>query len=140
MTIEKNLFSVGERVYSVDGEEFIIMSLLGHGGQGEVYKVRGRNGDMAMKWYYPNRYLKKINADTFYRNLEKNVENGIPRLSSGDCATQFIWPAKLMYRQKGSFGYLMPLFQEGFEPLENLILGRKKDTGTGKVTPLVWSS
>lgn len=31
MTIEKNLFSVGERVYSVDGEEFIIMSLLGHG-------------------------------------------------------------------------------------------------------------
>lgn len=140
MTIEKNLFSIGERVYSADGEEFIIMSLLGHGGQGEVYKVRGRNGDMAMKWYYPNRYLKRINADIFYRNLEKNVENGIPRLSSGDCATQFIWPAKLMYRQKGSFGYLMPLFQDGFEPLENLILGRKKDSRTGKVTPLVWSS
>jgi len=138
---KKYAFNIGDQLQAEDGEIFSVIGTLGRGGQGEVYKVRSRNGGVyAVKWYYSDRYLSKINADAFYRNLERNVENGIPRLSSGDAADQFIWPMKMIRRQRGSFGYLMNVFPVGYIPLKNVILGQKKDPATGRTTPVRWDS
>lgn len=134
------IFRVGDQLQSEDGELFSVVSALGCGGQGEVYKVRGSSGEYALKWYYADHYLSRINADAFYRNLRQNIENGVPRLSQGDAATQFIWPMKMIRRQKNSFGYLMKLIPAGYIPLKNIILGKKKDPVTGADKPVRWSS
>ena len=136
-------FSIGEQIQAEDGESFTITGYLGHGGQGDVYRVRSRNGsEFALKWYHADTFLTQINktADAFYRNLVHNVENGIPRLSSGDAAEQFIWPMKMIRRQRGSFGYLMKIFPSGYVPFGNMIMGQMKDKATGKTVPVRWSS
>lgn len=124
--LEYNMFQIGDTLFDTDGQSYTITGLLGHGGQGEAYKVVGIHGSYAVKWYYPNAYLSKINADAFRRNLERNVKNGIPRLSSGASADQFIWPLKMMQGRQGSFGYLMNLFPSGYAPLRDIIFGRVK--------------
>ena len=136
----KYTFEVGQKLYSEYGDEYTITGLLGRGGQGEVYKVVGNGGEFAVKWYYADSYLKKINAAAFKSNLERNVENGLPTLSSGDSATQFIWPLKMIKEQYGSFGYLMNLFPQGFEPLKNVIFGRKINPVTGLKTDVRFES
>ena len=133
------IYKIGERFQAEDGEVFSIIGHLGRGGQGEVYKVRSNRGEYAVKWYYPDKCLKKINAAAFYRNLERNVEQGIPRLSTGDAADQFIWPLKMIRRQNGSFGYLMNLFPTGYVPIGNVIRGQKKDA-SGRIVPVRFSS
>ena len=133
-------YNVGQNLYSESGECYTIVDTLGRGGQGEVYKVAGPDGVFAVKWYYKDSYLSKINAAAFKKNLQTNVRNGIPTLSSGDSATQFIWPLKMMADQDGSFGYLMNLFPNGYEPLRNVILGRRKNHKTGTVDYIQWNS
>lgn len=129
----------GQVVTAADGETYTILAFLGRGGQGDVYRVRGRSGDFALKWFRGDAFLRKINAAAFYKNMVRNVENGAPRLSSGDTATQFIWPQKLVDWQLGSFGYIMPLFQPGFSPLSQVIMGRQRQED-GAQSPLVWKS
>lgn len=133
-------FRVGETLEAEDGERFTITGYLGSGGQGEVYQVRGASGMYAVKWYHAKLYLPYINSDAFYRNLQRNIENGVPRLSGGDAADQFIWPIKMIRPQKGSFGYLMKLFPPGYLPFSSLILGQRRDPKTGKTVPVRWSS
>lgn len=129
----------GQTIESSDGIKYTIVSFLGRGGQGDVYKVHGQDGEYALKWFHADSFLKKINAQAFHKNIARNVENGTPHLSSGDTATQFIWPVKLVDWQLGSFGYLMPLFQPGYAPLSEVILGRHRNAD-GTETPLVWKS
>jgi len=134
-------FKIGDRLEAEDGEVFSIIDFLGRGGQGEVYKVRSMSGSVyAVKWYHADKYLKKINTEAFHRNLERNVEAGVPRLSSGDEAYQFIWPIKLIRRQRGSFGYLMNLFPSGYVPIGGIIRGQMKDRATGRIVPVRWDS
>ena len=129
----------GQTVRASDGVNYTILSFLGRGGQGDVYKVSGQDGEYALKWFHAASFLKRINAEAFYKNIVRNVENGTPHLSSGDTATQFIWPQKLVDWQLGSFGYLMPLFQPGYSPLSDVILGRRREAD-GTEVPLVWKS
>lgn len=129
----------GQVVATSEGERYTVAAFLGRGGQGDVYRVQGREGEFALKWFHAESFLKKINAEAFYKNIARNVENGVPHLSSGDTATQFIWPQKLVEWQLGSFGYIMPLFQSGFSPLAEVIMGRRKEAD-GSLTPLVWKS
>lgn len=129
----------GQIIEASDGTKYTVGSFLGRGGQGEVYRVSGQDGEYALKWFHADSFLKKINAEAFYKNLSRNVENGTPHLSSGDTATQFIWPEKLVDWQLGSFGYLMPLTQPGYSPLSDIILGRRREANGGE-TPLIWKS
>lgn len=131
--------NVGERLTTSTGETYVVKTYLGYGGQGEVHRVTGPNGDMALKWYHSDRFLKRIDSEAFYKNIKRNVENGVPKLSAGDTATEFIWPLKLVPWQRGSFGYIMKLFPPGYENMSNVILGRKKSSD-GKTTRIVWGS
>lgn len=132
-------FSIGEQLKTEDNEVFSIIDRLGHGGQGEVYKVRSRSGNIyAVKWYYADKFLSQIDEKKFYRNLELNVENGIPDLSSGDVADAFIWPLKMIRRQRGSFGYLMKIIPPGYIPFKYVYRGQRKDPATGRMVPIRW--
>ena len=133
------VFQPGDKVACEDGSVYTVISFLGQGGQGGVYRVRGAEGDMALKWYHAERYLRRINAEAFWKNLKRNVENGVPTLSGGDSAHQFVWPKKLVRRQQGSFGYIMDLFDPRFESLSNILMGRKRGPG-GSWEPIVWPS
>lgn len=133
-------FPIGDTLTAKDGSSYRIVGYLGRGGQGEVYHVVGGDGEYAAKWYHVDRCLSKINAEAFHRNLERNVERGVPQLSSGDAATQFIWPLKMLERRNQSFGYLMKIFPKGYEPLKNVFFMRKKDSKTGQTVSLHWGS
>lgn len=136
-------FRQGDEFETEDGQRYKVTGFLGRGGQGEVYRVTGADGEYALKWYHTDRYLGRMGsryAEAFYKNLKRNAENGPPQLSSGDTATQFIWPLKMVRPQRGSFGYLMALFPEGYEQLRHVFLLRKKDGETGKIIPLAWKS
>ena len=137
----KNQFSypIGHVFRTEDGNSYTVIGFLGRGGQGEVYRVRGNAGDFAVKWYYPDSYLSRINAVAFYKNLSRNVQNGIPRLTSGDAATEFIWPIQMVLKQDRSFGYMMRIFPPGYEQLKNVFMLRKK-SADGTVIPLRWKS
>ncbi len=136
-----------DHIFFADGDQpgfFTVKGFLGRGGQGEVYKVHGpgpdgRFGDYAVKFYHPQ-LAEKIDMGRFCENLSDNIKMGIPQLSSGDSATQFIWPISLIREEKGSFGYLMPLFPEGYEPLKNVILQSRLDIMTNSRIPLRWKS
>lgn len=78
----KPSLDVGTIIRTNQGETFQILSFIGSGGQGEVYRVRGANREYALKWYYADRFLKRIDASAFYKNLERNVNAGVPSLTS----------------------------------------------------------
>lgn len=129
----------GQIIRTSDGMQYCILDYLGRGGQGGVYRVRGADGDFALKWYHSD-FLKIINSKAFYNNIARNVENGAPRLvSSGDAATQFIWPEKLVEWQLGSFGYLMRLFDPRYDSFSDVIMCRHKEKD-GSEKPLFWKS
>ena len=132
-------FEKGHNFYTNDGQSYTVTGYLGRGGQGEAYRVLGREGEFAIKWYHRG-FLSRINADEFYRLLSVNVENGVPRLSNGYEAEQFIWPLKMVRPEADSFGYLMKIFPAGYEPFSNIIMMRKRDSDSGQITPLRWKS
>lgn len=136
----KPSLDVGTIIRTNQGETFQILSFIGSGGQGEVYRVRGANREYALKWYYADRFLKRIDASAFYKNLERNVNAGVPSLTSGNTATQFIWPLKVVPKQYNSYGYIMNLFEPGYESMKNILLGRHKDEKTGENIPIRWKS
>ena len=134
------MFPKGHDFYSEDGQRYTVIGFLGSGGQGEAYRVRGDNGEFAVKYYYQTVASSPF-ADAFRKNIARNVENGVPkRLSSGDTATQFIWPMKMIRAEQGSFGYLMRLFPEGYLPIGKVFMQSRLDPDTGRRIPVRWKS
>jgi len=90
-----------------------IISFLGGGGQGEVYKGKLDGKEVAVKWYFPD-YL---NNDPGLRNrLESLIKNGAPN-------DRFLWPMDLVTSQDDSksFGYIMELRESRFKSLNDLM-------------------
>ena len=79
-----------------DGSVYTIESLLGEGGQGEVYQVSNGNEKKALKLY------KCDESEDFKYNLRNNIKKGSPSKS-------FLWPQKYIETEDGHFGYLMDL-------------------------------
>ena len=90
-----------------------IISFLGGGGQGEVYKGKLDGKEVAVKWYFPD-YL---NNDPGLRNrLENLIKNGAPN-------DRFLWPMDIVTSQDDSksFGYIMELRESRFKSLNDLM-------------------
>lgn len=110
-TIDMKELKNNDKVKLSGGLEATVVKELGRGGQGIVYLVELLGKKMALKWY--------INApgDKFYRNLEENVKKGAP-------SDAFLWPEYITTKQKGSYGYIMPLRPEGYYEFGQFYLAR----------------
>jgi len=103
----------GQRLKSTDGKMYYIRSLLGSGGQGEVYKVLSGSKEMALKWYYPH------TATDHQKQLIKNL------VKIGPPTKKFLWPEEFIedLALKG-FGYVMPLRPEKYKSIVDLMKRR----------------
>ena len=100
-----------DKVNLVGGLQATVEKELGRGGQGIVYLVELLGKKMALKWY--------INPpdDRFYQNLESNVRKGAP-------SSAFLWPEYITLKERGSYGYIMPLRPEGYYEFGQFYLAR----------------
>ena len=88
----------GTLLTSESSNRYTVVSLLGAGGQGEVYEVESGGRRYALKWYY--RHMATAEQKQILDNL---IKKGAP----GAC---FLWPQDMIYSAPGeSFGYIMPL-------------------------------
>jgi DNA-binding helix-hairpin-helix protein with protein kinase domain len=107
------LFKIGDTVSVTGCGSCEVVSHLGGGGQGEVYRVRWNGHDYAMKWYH------SASATQRQRDILQEL------LRIGTPGPAFLWPLELVDR-KGTpgFGYLMPLRPANFKSIEALMAGR----------------
>ncbi|MCL4862282.1 MAG: hypothetical protein KJZ93_22900 [Caldilineaceae bacterium] len=89
---------------------------LGGGAQGEVYRARLGDQPVAVKWYFPH-YLQQ--DPQLRQRLNRIIQAGAP----GD---RFLWPFDLAEsaRDATSFGYVMPLREERFCGMIDLVTRR----------------
>ena len=94
------------------GRTVRVVSYIGGGGQGDVYKVDYDGKIKALKWYK----LQSIpRRDVFERNLRQNVMNGSP-------TPEFLWPQDVVHDEGPGFGYIMDLRPEGYYDAGDIFL------------------
>lgn len=95
---------------SESGNKYKVISLLGAGGQGEVYDVENGGRHFALKWYY--KHMATREQKTILDNL---IAKGAPDDS-------FLWPQDLIFNKWGeSFGYIMPLRPKNYKSIVDLM-------------------
>ena len=103
----------GTILTSESGNKYKVVSLLGAGGQGEVYDVECNGKHYALKWYFKGSATarqKKI--------LETIIVKGSPDES-------FLWPMELLVpAQSDLFGYVMPLRPKNYKSIVDLMKNR----------------
>lgn len=101
-----------------EGKKIKVLSLLGSGGQGEVYLVDYNGAQYALKTY-----IGDISSDFWY-NLKNNVRRGTP-------SNVFLWPLEL-FEYNGIYGYLMEVRPKNYESFVSFLNGKVKfkDTTT----------
>ncbi len=97
-------------LYNADIE---IVSLIGSGGQGYVYKILYNGEPKALKIYKPAA-LKDPKA--FYSNVKHNISKGSP-------SKAFLWPIDLLKWNGKTFGYIMDLRPAEYEELSSFMAG-----------------
>lgn len=103
----------GTILTSESGNKYTVKSLLGAGGQGEVYDVECNGKHYALKWYFKGSATarqKKI--------LETIIAKGTPDGS-------FLWPMELVDPATTDlFGYIMPLRPKNYKSIVDLMKKR----------------
>lgn len=124
-----NAFKKNQIIKLRDGKEIKIISMLGGGGQGNVYKVLYDGEERALKWYHSS-YLKEMHFGykKFYKNLCSNVLSGPP-------SKDFLWPMAVTVsnEHKDSFGYIMELRPSRFSEFTKFIKGKEHMCNTNIV-------
>ena len=122
-------FTKGTKVKLTNGDSVTVMSTLGEGGQGTVYKVDYNGKQYAMKWYLPN-FIKSLkpNYKRFYKNLVDNVQSGSP-------SQHFLWMKAVAATGKHSngFGYLMELRPTNYSEFTKFIKAKEHFASTRAV-------
>lgn len=108
------MINISDEIKLTNGCSAKILSKIGEGGQGVVYKVSINNKEYALKWYTEESI---INNDKFYENLSKNINKGTP-------SDKFLWPLYLTEKYDGSFGYVMNLRPEGYNEFSEFLVAK----------------
>ena len=108
------IFAPGDEVRTVSsGVRCEVQTLLGAGGQGEVYRVSVEGSAMALKWYYPHTATEGQRSA-----LRVLIDSGAPD-------GRFLWPAELVTApSKQGFGYLMALREPRYKGVTDLLVRR----------------
>ena len=107
------LLKPGTILASESGNKYKVISLLGAGGQGEVYDVELNGKHYALKWYF--KHMATQEQKSILDNL---VAKGAPDDS-------FLWPQDLIFNKLGeSFGYIMPLRPKNFKSIVDMMKRR----------------
>ena len=103
--------------FAVSSHSGTVVSRIGGGTQGEVYRVSFNGQDAALKWYHP----QHATPDQ-WNAIEELVTVGSPSPS-------FLWPEGIATSsQEKGFGYLMPLRPSGFASIPDLLDYRVQPT------------
>lgn len=107
----------GTILLSESAIKYTVVSLLGAGGQGEVYEVESGGARYALKWYYRHmatRSQKEI--------LDRLIQRGAPD-------AMFLWPQDMIFNSYGEpFGYIMPLRPKNYRGIVDLMKRRAEPT------------
>lgn len=97
--------------------KYKVVSLLGAGGQGEVYDVESEGNHYALKWYFKHMATKEQKAI-----LDDLVAKGSPDAS-------FLWPKDIIFKSyEESFGYIMSLRPRKFMSIVDVMKRRAEPT------------
>lgn len=103
----------GTILTSESGGKYTVTTLLGAGGQGEVYDVESSGSHYALKWYF--KHMATAEQKAILDNL---IAKGSPDVS-------FLWPQDMIYKGAGeSFGYIMPLRPKNYKSIVDMMKRR----------------
>lgn len=116
-------FERGQKIKVYLGGDLEVITKLGSGGQGIVYKVKYNNKEYALKWYFPNKIKDK---EKFYKNIQRNINLKAP-------TEAFLWPLAITEEYEGSFGYLMDLRPSEYKDFSQFLRAKEKFSSIGAV-------
>lgn len=101
---------VGTFLTSESSNKYKIVSLLGAGGQGEVYDVDCGGQHCALKWYFKHMATKE----------QKEILDNL--ITKGSPDNSFLWPQDLIFKAYDEpFGYIMPLRPKNFKSIVDMM-------------------
>ncbi|WP_294411283.1 hypothetical protein [uncultured Ruminococcus sp.] len=104
---------IGTVLTSESSNNYKVISLLGAGGQGEVYDVECNGKHYALKWYFKHMATQE----------QKDILDNL--ISKGSPDSSFLWPQDLIFTSIGeSFGYIMPLRPKNYKSIVDMMKRR----------------